>query len=53
MMLLLNFLDDPFHADIGGVQPEAMERTLVIIDEGLEAIGVELTLPCDEAGRPA
>jgi hypothetical protein len=52
MMLLLNFLDDPFHSDIGGVQPAAMERTLVIIDNSLEAAGIELAPPCDETGRP-
>ena len=27
MLLLLSFLDDPFHSGVGGLQPEAMERT--------------------------
>ena len=27
MLLLLNFLDDPFHGGVGGLQPVAMERT--------------------------
>jgi len=50
MLLLLGFLDDPFHTDIGGLKPSAMERTLVIIDEAMTAIGQELTIPCDESG---
>jgi hypothetical protein len=52
MLLLLGFLDDPFHPDVGGVQPTAMERTLEIIDDAQEATGLELTVPCDETGRP-
>jgi hypothetical protein len=53
MLLLLDFLDDPFHPDIGGVQPAAMERTLELMDDALEATGLEVTVPCDESGRPA
>ena len=52
MLLLLGFLDDPFHSEIGGVQPTAMERTLAIIDEEILATGLDLTIPCDESGRP-
>jgi amino acid transporter len=52
MLLVLSFLDDPFHSDVGGVQPDAMERTLVIIDQALVATGQDLTLPCDDSGRP-
>ncbi|MET0902385.1 MAG: hypothetical protein ABWZ52_04020 [Acidimicrobiales bacterium] len=52
MLLLLNFLDDPVRSGVGGLQPKAMERSLVIMDEALDAIGIELTPPCDEAGRP-
>jgi amino acid transporter len=50
MLLLLGFLDTPFHSDIGGLQPSAMERTLVLIDEALTAVGQDLTVPCDESG---
>jgi hypothetical protein len=53
MLLLLRFLDTPFHADVGGVQPVAMERTLAFIDQALVVTGQDLTLPCDEAGTPA
>ena len=52
MMLLLNFLDDPVRSGVGGLQPVAMERTLVLIDESLEAVGAEVTVPCDADGRP-
>jgi hypothetical protein len=52
MLLLLSFLDDPFHGGIGGLQPDAMERTLQVIDQELTAVGLELTFPCDDAGRP-
>jgi amino acid transporter len=50
MLLLLGFLDDPFHTDVGGLKPSAMERTLDIIDEAMTAIGQEPTIPCDESG---
>ena len=53
MLLLLNFLDSPFHSDVGGLRPVAMERTLRIVDEALDAIGTEVRIPCDEEGNPA
>ena len=52
MMLLIQFLDDPYRDGLGGLQPVAMERTLRILGEarGLtDGIG---RLPCDAAGRP-
>jgi hypothetical protein len=52
MLLLLRFLDDPAKPGIGGLQPTAMERSLVIIDETLEVVGLDVVLPCDEDGRP-
>ncbi len=52
MLLLLGFLDDPFHSSIGGVQPTAMRRTLEIIDEQIAAVGADITFPCDLSGRP-
>ena len=39
MLLLIAFLDSPFHKGVGGVRPVAMERTLRIIDEALQAVG--------------
>jgi len=52
MLLLLAFLDNPFHDGVGGLQPVAMERTLGAVDEALAAIGVETPIPCDAEGRP-
>ena len=52
MLLLLNFLDNPFHDGIGGLQPVAMERALAIIDQELELVGLDQPLPCDAQGNP-
>ena len=52
MLLLLQFLDDPFHTGLGGLQPEAMERTQLLIEQQLAAIGSDVVIPCDEAGVP-
>ena len=51
MLLLLQFLDNPFHQGIGGLRPVAMERTLKIIDQELDGGIASLQLPCDEAGN--
>ena len=53
MLLLLAFLDNPFGPGVGKLQPVAMERTLVSIDDALAAIGQDLRAPCDLGGRPA
>jgi hypothetical protein len=52
MLLLLNYLDDPFHDQIGGLRPVAMERTLEIIDQELTIAGQDTPLPCDTSGNP-
>ena len=52
MLILLQFLDDPFHGGVGSLQPEAMERTLLIIDEEREVAGDDGALPCDARGNP-
>jgi hypothetical protein len=53
MLLLITFLDSPFHKGVGGVRPVAMERTLRMVDEALLAVDVRLDLPCDAQGNPA
>jgi hypothetical protein len=50
MLLLINFLDSPFHDGVGGVRPVAMERTLRTVDEALQAVGTPLRAPCDARG---
>ena len=51
MLLLLNFLDNPFHTGVGGLRPVAMERTLRIVDEALGATDRDVRIPCDDAGN--
>jgi hypothetical protein len=53
MLLLLAFLDEPFRGDVGGLEPVAMERTELLIDQQLAVLGVDVTIPCDAAGSPA
>jgi hypothetical protein len=52
MLLLISFLDSPFHEGIGGVRPVAMERTLRIMDEQLRIVNRRAELPCDANGSP-
>jgi hypothetical protein len=50
MLLLIRFLDHPFQAGSGGLQPTAMTRTLVILEGELEGVGNRTPPPCDEVG---
>jgi hypothetical protein len=50
MLLLISFLDSPFHEGVGGVRPVAMERTLRIMDEQLRILNRRAELPCDANG---
>ena len=49
-LLLLWFLDNPYHTGVSGLQPVAMERTLSLMDRAAVAAGVKFTIPCDENG---
>jgi hypothetical protein len=51
-LLLLLFLDSPFHSGIGSLRPVAMERTLRILDQEAAAFDGRLVVPCDTRGRP-
>jgi hypothetical protein len=51
-LLLLQFLDNPFHSGFGGLRPVAMERTLQVIAQELDGAGAAIRLPCDAAGNP-
>jgi hypothetical protein len=51
LLLLLQFLDNPFHKGIGGLRPVAMERTLKIVDQEIQGGVGSLQLPCDPAGN--
>jgi hypothetical protein len=50
-LLLLQFLDNPFHKGIGGLRPVAMQRTLLVIDQELTAAERATPLPCDNRGN--
>jgi hypothetical protein len=51
-LLLLQFLDNPFHPGVGGLRPVAMERTLVILDQELQIVGADQSsFPCDDRGN--
>jgi len=50
MLLLLQFLNNPFHTGIGGLKPVAMERSLKLIDEELQIANRTETPPCDLRG---
>jgi Protein of unknown function (DUF4239) len=52
MLLLLGFLDNPFHEGLGGLCPVAMERTLEIIGEERRIADQDSPLPCDPEGNP-
>jgi len=49
-LLLLWFLDNPYHKGVSGLKPVAMERTLSLMDRASAAVGLTLTIPCDENG---
>jgi amino acid transporter len=51
-LILLQFLDNPFHGGVGSLQPVAMERTLLIIDQEMQITGLDERLPCDDRGNP-
>ena len=52
MLFLIRFLDSPFQDGVGGVRPVAMERSLRIVDEALQAVDARGQLPCDDRGNP-
>jgi hypothetical protein len=51
-LILLWFLDNPYHGGFGSLQPVAMERTLGALDEGRRIVGQRGPLPCDSEGHP-
>ncbi|MGH9261346.1 MAG: hypothetical protein ACRD08_15885 [Acidimicrobiales bacterium] len=53
LLLLLQFLDNPYGPGVGSLRPVAMERTLRLIDQQLDIIGFDASLPCDPSGVPS
>lgn len=53
LLLLLQFLDNPYRPGVGALKPVAMERSLRIIDEEMRIINFDDSqLPCDASGQP-
>jgi len=52
MLLLLWFLDNPYHTGVGGLPPTAMERTLEILDQQAKIVGLTFH-GCDVRGVPS
>jgi hypothetical protein len=50
-LLLLWFLDNPYHGGIGGLRPTAMERSLELLQEEGRVVGA-VSPPCDAVGNP-
>jgi len=52
-LFLIRFLDDPVKAGYGALRPDAMERTLEVLDRERRLVGQSGPLPCDGSGAPA
>jgi hypothetical protein len=51
LLLLLRFFDHPYEPGVGSLRPVAMERAMVIIDQGLHAGGGSEPPPCNASGE--
>src|SRR6185295_6383345 len=49
-LLLLWFLDHPYHRGIGALQPVAMERTLQLLERETGIASGSFEIPCDSHG---
>ena len=49
-LLLLWFLDNPYHPGAGSLQPTAMERTIELLTKHTGIAGVHFAIPCDARG---
>jgi hypothetical protein len=52
LLLLLWFLDNPYHGGVGALRPVAMESTLELLRQEAAVVG-KIDAPCDETGSPA
>ena len=50
MLLLLWFLDNPYHPGVGGLPPTAMKRTLASLDQQAKIVGITIGDACDANG---
>jgi hypothetical protein len=49
-LLAIYALDNPYRPGLGSIQPDAMERSLAILDEAQADLGITIDVPCDEEG---
>ena len=49
-LLAIYALDNPYRPGLGSIQPDAMERSLAILDEAQADLGITIDPPCDEEG---
>jgi hypothetical protein len=50
LLLLIVFFDRPYSGGVGSLQPDSMERALVILDEAMAAEDIHVEPPCGEEG---
>jgi hypothetical protein len=51
-LLLLSFLNNPFHSGSGGLRPFAMERTAARLERDTGIAAERFRIPCDASGNP-
>lgn len=52
-LLAIFALDNPYRPGLGSIEPVAMKRALVILDEARVALNDEAPIPCDGSGTPS
>jgi len=50
-LLLLWFLDNPYHRGVSGLRPTAMERTLALLEPETGIASGRFSIPCDRQGE--
>jgi len=51
ILLVINFLDNPYGGGLGSLQPVAMERTLQVLEQERLVVGDKTPAPCDARGE--
>ena len=52
ILLVIGFLDNPYQRGLGSLRPDAMKRTLQLLDQERRILGDSTPIPCDQRGRP-
>ena len=52
-LLVITALDNPYRPGLGSLEPSAMKRSLVLLDEARTAIGDRDPVPCNADGEPS